>query len=199
MRSVRKAIVERKTLETSVKVELSLEGQGDAQVSTGIAFLDHMLGALAKHSLFDLKVRAEGLRGPDDHHIVEDVAITLGKALSQCLGKKEGIRRFGAAVVPMDEALAEVALDLSGRGHLTFQGSFVHGRIGDMASDMIPHFLESLAFNGGLTIHVARLYGRIDHHKAEALFKALGLALAEAVLVEPRLKGGVPSQKGVIE
>lgn len=196
---MRKAVVERKTLETSVKVELGLDGQGEAQVSTGLAFLDHMLGAMAKHGLFDLKVRAEGLGSPDGHHVIEDVAITLGKALSECLGKKEGIRRFGAAIVPMDEALAEVALDISGRGHLTFHGSFAHQTIGDMASDMIPHFLESLALNGGLTIHVVRLYGRIDHHKAEALFKALGLALSEAIQREPRLKGAIPSQKGIIE
>lgn len=195
---MRRAQVERRTLETSVKVELNLDGLGEAQVSTGIVFLDHMLGALARHGLFDLKVRAEGLKCPDAHHIVEDVAIALGRAVSEGLGKREGIRRFGAAIVPMDEALAEVALDVSGRGHLTFRGSFFGQKLGDMESGMIPHFLESLALNGGLTIHVVRLYGRDGHHKAEALFKALGLALSQAVQSEPRLQGRVPSQKGVI-
>ncbi len=196
---MRVAELERKTSETVVRVRLNLDGSGRMSIDTGVNFLNHLLGALTKHGLFDLEVEARSLTAPDEHHVVEDTAITLGQALAKTLGDKKGIRRFGYAMVPMDEALAEVAVDLSGRSYLVFQGSFKGMRIGDLETGLVTHFLRSLTQNGRFTLHVASLYGEDDHHKAEALFKALAVALSQAIAPEPRLKDAVLSQKGVLE
>jgi len=194
----RVAELKRQTTETAVKIKLNLDGTGTAQLNTGINFFNHMLGALAKHGLFDLKIEAKPITPVDEHHIVEDVAIALGQALDSALGNKAGIRRFGYATVPMDDSLAVVAVDISGRGYTTIQADFKRRTLGDMATELIPHFLESLALNGKFTLHVNLLYGKNDHHKAEAIFKALGIALGSATQLEPRLKGRVPSQKGAL-
>jgi len=186
-------------LETRVEVALNLDGTGLAEVKTGVSFLNHLLGASSKHGLIDLKIVAESRGEPDPHHLVEDTAITLGQAISSALGEKRGIRRFGSALVPMDEAIAEVALDLSGRGYLAFDADLSSMAAKDMNAEMIRHFLHSLAVNARFTLHVPRLVGRDYHHMAEALFKAIGLALREAVELDPRLGDQVPSQKGVIE
>ena len=190
--------VNRRTRETDVVVRLNLDGMGIGQVSTGIAFFDHMLGALAKHGLFDLKVKAKPIGAFDEHHIVEDVAVALGQAFDSTLCDKKGIRRFGFATVPMNEALASVSVDISGRGYSTIEASFKRVTISDLSSELITHFLEALALNGKFTLHVDLVRGENDHHKAEAIFKALGVALGEAVRIEPRAKGQIPSQKGVL-
>jgi len=194
----RVAELKRRTTETAVKIKLNLDGTGAAQLNTGINFFNHLLGALAKHGLFDLKVDAKSITAVDEHHIIEDVGIALGQALDSALGNKAGIRRFGYATVPMDDSLVVVAVDISGRGYTTIQADFKRRTLGDMATELIPHFLESLALNGKFTLHVNLLYGKNDHHKAEAIFKALGIALGSATQLEPRLKGRVPSQKGAL-
>jgi len=190
--------LKRQTTETVVNVKLNIDGNGDAQLNTGVNFFNHLLGALTKHSLFDLKVDAKSITAVDEHHIIEDVGITLGQALDSALGNKAGIRRFGHAMVPMDDSLVAVAVDISGRAYTTIQADFKRRTLGDMATELIPHFLESFALNGKFTLHVNLLYGKNDHHKAEAIFKALGIALGSATQFEPRLKGKVPSQKGAI-
>ncbi|MEM2904528.1 MAG: imidazoleglycerol-phosphate dehydratase HisB [Candidatus Bathyarchaeia archaeon] len=182
-----------------VKVSLNLDGRGQAEVKTGVSFLNHLLGALSKHSLLDLKIVAESRGEPDLHHLVEDTAIVLGQAINSALGEKRGIRRFGSALVPMDEAVAEVALDLSGRGYLVFESDLPSRSMEEIDAEMVRHFLRSLAFNGKFTLHVTKLGGRDYHHVAEALFKALGIALRAASELDPRLGGQVPSQKGAIE
>ncbi|MEM2908370.1 MAG: imidazoleglycerol-phosphate dehydratase HisB [Candidatus Hadarchaeales archaeon] len=186
--------VRRRTKETDVRVRLNLDGSGEARVDTGIKFLDHLLAALAKHSCFDLEVSA---RGDLEHHVAEDVMIALGSALEKALGEKTGIRRMGDAVLPMDDALVLVAVDLSGRAYADIDVKFAKKRLDDLSSDLIEHLLQTLAANGKLNLHVQTLRGRNDHHKAEAIFKALGVALAEAVSEEPKRRG-VPSTKGVL-
>lgn len=190
--------VNRRTRETDVVVRLNLDGMGIGQVSTGIVFFDHMLGALAKHGLFDLKVKAKPIGAFDEHHIVEDIAIALGQALDSALCDKKGIRRFGFTTVPMDEALASVSVDISGRGYSMIKASFKRVTISDLSSELVAHFLEAFALNGKFTLHVDLVRGENDHHKAEAIFKALGVALKEAVQIEPRAKGQIPSQKGTL-
>ena len=195
----RQAEVQRRTGETEVRVELDLDGVGTSDVRTGIGFLDHMLDSLARHGLFDLTVQANGDLEVDEHHTVEDVAIVLGRAFNQALGERRGIRRMGHAIVPMDEALALVAVDIGGRGYFVFEGSFDTPRIGQMATSLVPHFLESLALEARLNLHARLLSGRDDHHRAEALFKALARALHQATRLDPTLGGDVPSTKGTIE
>ncbi len=193
----RQAQVTRETKETRVEVRLVLDGQGHHQVETGVGFLDHMLAQLAAHGLLDLEIRAQGDLHVDEHHTVEDVAITLGQALDQALGDRRGVVRMGHAYAPMDEALARVVVDLSGRPYAVVQVEFAGPRLGDLDSDLIAHFLETLAVHGRLSLHAQVLYGRNDHHKAEALFKGLGRALDMATRRDER-REGVPSTKGLL-
>lgn len=194
---MRKAQIQRGTEETEVEVILALDGQGEHQVDTGLGFLDHMLAQLAAHALFDLEVRARGDLRVDAHHTVEDVAITLGQALDRALGERRGIARMGHACVPMDESLARVAVDLSGRPYAVIATGLTGPRLGTLDSDLLRHFLETLAVHSRMALHAEVLYGRNDHHKAEALFKALGRALDAAARLDVR-RGGVPSTKGVL-
>ena len=193
----REAVVDRKTKETQVRVELKLDGTGAAQVRTGIGFLDHMLDLFGKHGRFDLAVEATGDTEVDDHHTAEDVGIALGQALDEALGDRAGIVRFGQASVPMDEALAEVALDLSGRGSLAFRVEFPQEKIGTYDAGLTREFLQALASNARMTLHVSSPSGDDGHHITEAVFKALARALAMAVAADPRVRG-VPSTKGVL-
>lgn len=196
--SVRTATLRRETGETQIEITLNLDGRGRAEVNTGVGFLDHMLTALARHARFDLTVRASGDLHVDEHHTVEDVGITLGRALSQALGERAGITRMGHAIVPMDEALALVAVDIGGRGYCVFEGEFDTPRIGGLATSLLPHFFESLAMEARINLHARLLAGRDDHHRAEALFKALARALHQATRLDPSLGGDVPSTKDVI-
>ncbi|MDH5751812.1 MAG: imidazoleglycerol-phosphate dehydratase HisB, partial [Deltaproteobacteria bacterium] len=185
------------TKETRTTVRLNLDGTGQAEIGTGIAFFDHMLEQLTFHGLFDLKLECRGDLEVDGHHTVEDVGIALGRAIDQALGERTGIRRFGEAHVPMDETLARVALDFSGRPEFHFQGSFSGPRVGEMDTQLVTHFFKSLAMAARLTLHMALLYGENDHHKAEGLFKALGRALDQALTADPRRRG-VSSTKGTL-
>ena len=194
----RSASVQRATRETRVKIALNLDGSGRGDVSTGIGFLDHMLDSLARHARFDLTVRAEGDLQVDPHHTAEDVGIALGQALDQALGERRAIRRFGDATVPLDEALALVAVDLGGRGWASVDLPFRGSTIGDLPTELIPHFLHSFAREGRLSLHARLLAGENDHHRAEATFKALARALDDATRPDPRLGSEVPSTKGVI-
>lgn len=192
----RKATVTRETKETSIKVELKIDGKGQFEITTGIRFFDHMLSQLAQHGIFDMKVSATGA---DQHHVVEDVAISLGKALNQALGDKSGIVRTAHAVVPMDDTLAMVALDIGGRGYTVFEASFSDTNIEKMSADLIRHFFVSFASEAKLNVHAKVLSGIDDHHKAEALFKALARALDAATRLDERIAGRIPSTKDTIE
>ena len=192
----RKASVTRRTKETSIKVEVNIDGSSKYEITTGILFFDHMLSQLAQHGIFDLKISANG---PDQHHVVEDVAITLGRAFNQALGDKQGIVRMAHAVVPMDEAVALVALDISGRGHAIIETSIKEAVISEMHSDLVHHFFVSFAQEARINIHAWVLSGKNDHHKAEALFKALARALDQATRLDPRITGSVPSTKDSID
>jgi len=193
----RAAEIHRVTRETDVLVRLNLDGSGLAEINTGIGFFDHMLHHVAHHGLFDLTVKASGDLHIDAHHTVEDVAIALGQALDRALGDRAGIARMADAWVTMDEALAQVIVDLSGRPYAVFSGEFAGPALGGLSASLIPHSLESLAAHGRLNLHTRVLYGRDDHHKAEAIFKALGRALDAATRIDPR-RLGVPSTKGVL-
>ena len=186
--------VERKTKETEVGVRLNLDGSGRVSVDTGIEFFDHLLSSFAKHGCFDLRVRA---RGDFEHHVAEDTMIALGEAIERALGKKAGIRRMGDAIVPMDDALVLAAVDLGGRAYPVIEAKFAKRRLHDLSSDLIEHALQTLAINGKFNLHVQVLRGQNDHHKAEAIFKALGVALAQAASKSARRRG-VPSTKGVL-
>ena len=187
----------RKTSETKISLTLGLDGKGGAKVKTGIPFFDHMLNLFAKHGLFDLEVKAKGDLEVDLHHTVEDVGIVLGQALAAALGKKEGIRRYGAAYVPMDETLARVVVDLSGRPYLELRGLNRRGRAGNFPAQLVEEFLRALSVQGGMNLHAEILYGRDVHHQIEAIFKALARALQDAVRRDSRVRG-VPSTKGRI-
>ncbi len=193
----RSATVERITKETEVQVTLTLDGVGNAAIDTGVPMLDHLLSHVAVHGLFDLEIRAVGDLQIDAHHTVEDVAIVLGDALDRALGDKQGIARMGHAYVPMDEALALVAVDLSGRPYAVIDADFAAAVLGAMPASLVVHFLETFATHARMNLHARVFYGRDDHHKAEALFKALGRALAQAVAVDAR-RVGVASTKGTI-
>jgi len=192
---MRKGKVERKTGETRIAVSIGLEGKGKAAVSTGIPFLDHMLGSFARHGRFDLECRAEGDLEVDPHHLVEDTGIVLGMAIRKAVAGGEGINRFGFASVPMDEALAQVSIDCGGRPFLVFTGSFGLPTLGTIPTELFEHFFASLCTHAGITAHV-NFSGRSDHHQCEAVFKAFGRALAGAVAEEEGAEG-VPSTKGV--
>jgi len=192
----RKATVTRETAETNVRVELNVDGSGQFKITTGIRMFDHLLTQLAQHGVFDIKLSASGA---DQHHVVEDVAISLGKAFNQALGEKRGITRMAHAIVPMDEALAAVAVDVGGRTYNVTEASFSEANIGDLDADLIRHFLVSFASEAKINLHAKVLTGINDHHKAEALFKALGRALDSATKIDERIVGRVPSTKEVIE
>jgi imidazoleglycerol-phosphate dehydratase len=192
--SGRTATVRRTSAETDVSVTVDLDGRGATGISTGVGFYDHLLGSLAHHALFDLSIQATGDLEVDEHHTVEDVALVLGQAISDALGDRAGIRRFGHAAVPMDEAIATCTLDLSGRSYAVLELAFGGERIGALSSQLIPHALESLARTAAMTLHL-QASGRNDHHVAEAAFKALAVALRNAVELDPR-RAGVPSTKG---
>ena len=193
----RTASIERKTRETLVKVKLNLDGEGASETNTGIGFLDHMLDQLAFHGLMDLAVSCEGDLHIDSHHTTEDIGIAIGQALKEALGEKKGIRRYGHAYIPMDEALLRAVLDCSGRPDFVFNGEFGRYNLGDLDTQMIPHFFKSLAFNCGLTLHLSILYGSNDHHKCEGLFKAFARAFSDAVTLDQR-RMGVSSTKGTL-
>jgi len=192
----RTASVERKTKETRITVELNIDGSGQGAIETGMPFMDHMLGHIRQHGLFDLAITAKGDLEIDEHHTVEDIAITLAQALTQALGDKRGIARMGWALVPMDEALAQVAVDISGRGVTSLDIGFSNAKLGTMESQLLEHFVDSLARHGGININAKIIQGDNDHHRAEALFKALGRALDQATTLDPRLGASIPSTKG---
>lgn len=194
----RQATIHRQTRETNITVTIDIDGRGDHTIATGIGFLDHMLAALAVHGLFDLTVQAAGDLRVDAHHTIEDVAIVLGMAVHAALGDRAGIVRAGHAYVPMDEALAFVALDVSGRPYTVFRAEWRTATIGQFPTDLVEHFFESFAVHARLTLHARSEYGRNDHHVAEALFKALARALRAAVAIDPR-RSGVPSTKGTLD
>ncbi len=193
---MRRTSVERKTKETDIKMDLDLDGTGRYKIDTSIPFLDHMLSLMSKHGLFDLKIKAKGDIEVDDHHTVEDAGIVLGKAFRQALGDMRGIRRYGQASVPMDETLASVNLDMSGRPYLVYRVEFPKkNKLKGFDPDLIEDFLQAFVSHSGTTLHVSVPYGRNTHHIIEAVFKALGRALRQAVEIDPRVKG-VPSTKG---
>ena len=194
----REALIVRETGEVKVRVELAIDGSGRGEVSTGIGMLDHLISQIIRHGLFDIKIVADGDIDVDMHHTVEDVAISLGKAFNQALGERRGIVRMAHAIVPMDEALAMVALDIGGRGYAAIQVAFADANIGELPADLVRHFLESLAIEAKINLHALVLYGINDHHKAEALFKGLGRALDEATKIDTRITGDLPSTKGII-
>ena len=195
----RRAEVARETAETAIRAAVDLDGAGTAEVATGIGFLDHMLTALARHALFDLTLHAKGDLHIDFHHTTEDTGIVLGQALRQALGDKRGIRRYGHALLPMDEALAEAAVDISGRPFLAWSVPFGPPKIGEMDTELFEEFFRAFAFNAGITLHLTLKAGTNAHHVAEACFKAVARALRTAVEPDPRTPGAVPSTKGMLE
>ena len=195
---MRKGAIVRKTKETSVEVGVDLDGSGAADVSTGVGFFDHMLDQLARHSLIDLTVRAEGDRHIDDHHTVEDVGIAVGQALAKALGDKRGLTRYADCLLPMDETLTRVALDVSGRPFLVFKTEFPTERIGAFDTELVREFFQALAGNAGLTLHIETLYGLNSHHIAESCFKGVARALRDAVAIDPRQGDRAPSTKGAL-
>ncbi len=192
---MRSAEVHRNTLETQVRVKLDLDGGGTAKLATGIGFLDHMLDQIARHGMVDLEIEAKGDLHIDAHHTVEDVGITLGQALAKAIGDKKGVRRYGHAYVPLDEALSRVVVDLSGRPGLVFEVPFVRAAIGEFDVDLVREFFQGLVNHAAMTVHVDALRGDNAHHQAETVFKAFGRALRMAVEADPRATG-VPSTKG---
>jgi imidazoleglycerol-phosphate dehydratase len=194
----RTATLSRQTSETDITLTVDLDGSGRAEIATGIGFLDHMLTALTRHGLFDLTVRAKGDLHIDFHHTTEDVGIVLGRAIAQALGDKRGITRFGQAQVPMDEALAEAVIDISGRPFLVWNVSFERPKIGEMDTELFEEFFRALATNAAITLHVTRRAGHNAHHVAEACFKATARALREAVAIDPRAADAIPSTKGAL-
>lgn len=194
----RRASVNRETRETRVSLDLNLDGSGRYEVSTGIGMMDHMLEQLAKHGLFDVTVKASGDIERDPHHLVEDLGLVLGRAFNEALAERRGITRFGHAVVPMDESLVLVALDLGGRPYAGIDLKFERDLLGQLPTENIGHFLEAFAQEGRLNLHVRELAGSNDHHRVEAAFKALARALSAAVSIDERIAGEVPSTKDVL-
>ncbi|EPY2275094.1 imidazoleglycerol-phosphate dehydratase HisB [Clostridium sporogenes] len=191
------AKVYRKTSETEVKAEINLYGEGKYDIKTGIGFFNHMLNLMARHGLIDVKLEAKGDLQVDSHHTVEDVGIVLGQSFREALGNKKGIKRYGTSFVPMDEALASVSIDLSGRPYIVCDFNFTVEKLGEMDTELVEEFLRALAFNAGITLHARVLYGKNNHHMIEAVFKALGRALREAVDKDERING-VMSTKGTL-
>ena len=191
-----KAVVNRSTKETDIRVDLNIYGTGTSTLDSGIGFLDHMLCALAKHARFDLTLKCKGDLHIDDHHSVEDCGIVLGQAFKSALGEPKGIARFGSAFAPLDEALSRAVVDISGRAHASVDLQLQREKLGTLSCEMLPHFLETFACNAGITLHVDVLKGRNDHHRAESAFKALALALRAALTRDDT--AGVPSTKGCL-
>jgi imidazoleglycerol-phosphate dehydratase len=194
----RDARIERQTKETKVGVSLDLDGQGRADVATGVGFFDHMLDQLARHSLIDLDVRTTGDLHVDDHHAVEDTGIAIGQAIRQALGDRRGIRRYASLDLAMDECLTRAAIDVSGRPFLVFKAEFRTAKIGTFDTELVREFFQALSQNAGVTLHVENLYGLNSHHIAETCFKAVARVLGEAVAIDPRQADFVPSTKGVL-
>ena len=195
---MRQATVHRKTQETSIDVTLNVDGTGVYSIATGVPFLDHMVEQIARHGLFDLEIRAVGDLHVDAHHTVEDVGITLGQALAKAVGDKRGVRRYGHAYVPLDEALSRVVVDLSGRPGLDMQVEFTRARIGEFDADLVYEFFQGFVNHAQATLHIDNLKGRNAHHQAETIFKAFGRALRMAVELDPRAVDAVPSTKGTL-
>jgi len=195
---MRRARITRKTSETEISVEMSLDGTGRYDNETGIGFFDHMLDQLARHALIDLKIRCTGDLHIDDHHSVEDVGIALGQALAKALGDKTGIRRYGSCLLPMDDALVRAALDLSGRPFLVWNMDLPTARIGSFDTELVREFFQAFSTHGGITLHVDALHGINSHHMAEAAFKSVARALREAVETDPRKSDAIPSTKGAL-
>ena len=195
---MRQAEVERNTKETRVKVVVNLDGVGTSKVSTGIGFLDHMLEQLSRHSLIDLEVEAKGDLHIDFHHTTEDTGIVIGQAIAQALGDRRGIKRYGDALIPMDETLTRVALDASNRPYLMWKVSFTRPRLGDMDTELFKEWFHAFSQHAGITLHIENLYGENSHHIVESCFKGLARSLRAAVAIDPRKSGDVPSTKGVL-
>lgn len=193
----REALIERKTAETDIRLKLKIDGTGKSDVNSSIPFLDHMLTLWSKHGCFDLQLKSQGDLEIDDHHLVEDIGISLGQALAQAIGDKKGIKRYGVAYVPMDEALAQVILDVSGRPYLVYGMSLLKKKIKTFDIDLVEHFFEALVQRSGLTLHVHVPYGKNPHHVIEAIFKAFGRALDQALQLDSRIEG-VLSTKGIL-
>jgi imidazoleglycerol-phosphate dehydratase len=197
-RIMRTATIHRATSETVIDVSLNLDGTGTYRVDTGVGFFDHMLEQLSRHSLIDLTVAAKGDLHIDAHHTVEDTGLAIGAALAQALGDKRGIRRYGDALSPMDEALTRVAIDISGRPWLVWKAAFTQARLGDMDTELFQHFFHSLAQTAGITLHVETLYGENNHHIVEGAFKGVARALRTAVEIDARKADAIPSTKGTL-
>ena len=195
---MRTARIARKTHETDIFVEVNLDGTGAFDVGTGIGFLDHMIEQLSRHSLIDMVVKIKGDLHVDQHHTTEDCAIAIGQAITQALGTKAGIGRYGTAYSPMDEALVRVALDISGRPWLVWKAAFTQARLGEMDTELFEHWFQSFAQAAGITLHIEVLYGSNNHHIIEGIFKGLARALRDAVEMDPRKGGAVPSTKGLL-
>jgi len=192
----RRAAVKRRTKETAITASVDLDGTGAYDVATGVGFLDHMIEQLARHSLIDIRLRAEGDLHIDQHHTTEDSGIVLGQALAKALGDKKGIARYGFAYLPMDDTLTRVALDVSGRPYLVWKVAFTRSKVGEMDTELIREWFQAFAQHAGLTLHVETLYGENSHHIAETCYKALAKALRQAVAIDERQKSSVPSTKG---
>ncbi len=193
---MRKSNIERKTNETNISVKINIDGKGKFKIATGIGFLDHMLEQLSKHSLIDILLKAKGDLRIDDHHTTEDTGIALGKALSKALGNKKSIRRFGTSYIPMDETLTRVSVDLSNRPYLIWKVNFTNKEVGKMDSELFKEWFQAFSQAAGLTLHVENLYGDNNHHIIETCYKGLARSLREAISVDPREKGKIPSTKG---
>jgi imidazoleglycerol-phosphate dehydratase len=194
----RKAKIVRKTKETDIVVELALDGSGQSQIKSGIPFMDHMLSLTAAHGFLNLSISATGDTEIDDHHTVEDLGICLGKAINEALGKREGIRRYGEAVIPMDEALARTVIDICNRPYMAYRVPLKESQTGSFNVQLIKEFFRALVQNSGITLHIDLLSGEDAHHVAESIFKSFGRALDQATSIEPRLGGSVPSTKGIL-
>ena len=195
---MRKATIRRKTMETEVSAAIDLDGKGKGRIDTSVPFLDHMLNLFARHGLLDLTIRSHGDTEIDDHHLVEDVGICLGEAVRKALGDRKGISRYGAAVVPMDESLCSVAMDLSGRPHLIWHAELGEGRVGEFDPTLLREFFKSFSDHSGITLHINLVYGTNLHHMAEAIFKSFARAFKGAIAIDERLEG-VLSTKGSLE
>ena len=193
---MRTGLIERNTAETKIRVEVDLDGTGAYEVSTGIGFLDHMVEQVAKHSLIDISMKVDGDLHVDQHHTTEDSALALGQALAQALGDKAGIARYGTAYSPMDETLARVALDISGRPYFVWRAGFSQEKLGEWDTELIEHWFHSVAQTCGLTLHVELIYGTNNHHICEAIYKGFARALRAGVEIDPRKDGAIPSTKG---
>lgn len=194
---MRKFSISRETAETKIELDLNIDGSGSSDIQTGIGFFDHMLTLLTKHGLFDLKVRCDGDLEVDQHHSVEDVGIALGQAFHEAIGTKEGINRYASVTIPMDEALTNVSLDISGRAYLVYNVEGLKDKVGNFDTELVEEFFQAFSSNAKINLHINLLYGRNTHHMIEAIFKGFGRALDEATLKSKRIKG-IPSTKGVL-